>query len=99
MRCEMRPPESGRDGPAPVPGKTLITHLDEGLDFLGWHIQRHRERGTRQHYVYGPQGGQGGHGQGKGDLPPGSQPGWKPCCTRSTGCCGTGSTTSGPACR
>ncbi|WP_200309442.1 group II intron reverse transcriptase/maturase [Streptomyces adelaidensis] len=34
------------------PEKTLITHIDEGLDFLGWHIQRHRKRGTRQHYVY-----------------------------------------------
>ena len=34
------------------PEKTLITHIDEGLDFLGWHIQRHRKRGTNQHYVY-----------------------------------------------
>jgi RNA-directed DNA polymerase len=34
------------------PEKTLITHIDEGLDFLGWHIQRHRKRGTSQHYVY-----------------------------------------------
>jgi RNA-directed DNA polymerase len=32
--------------------KTLITHIDEGLDFLGWHIQRHRKRGTSGHYVY-----------------------------------------------
>jgi RNA-directed DNA polymerase len=24
--------------------KTLVTHIDEGLDFLGWHIQRHRKR-------------------------------------------------------
>jgi RNA-directed DNA polymerase len=32
--------------------KTLITHIDEGLDFLGWHIQRHRKRGTNRHYVY-----------------------------------------------
>lgn len=34
------------------PEKTLITHIDEGLDFLGWRIQRHRKRGTRQQYVY-----------------------------------------------
>ncbi|MGC5054966.1 group II intron reverse transcriptase/maturase [Micromonospora sp. DT48] len=34
------------------PEKTLITHIDEGLDFLGWRIQRHRKRGTNQHYVY-----------------------------------------------
>ena len=35
------------------PEKTLITHIDEGLDFLGWRIQRHRKRGTqRQQYIY-----------------------------------------------
>ena len=34
------------------PEKTLITHIDEGLDFLGWRIQRHRKRGTNRHYVY-----------------------------------------------
>jgi RNA-directed DNA polymerase len=32
--------------------KTLITHIDEGLDFLGWRIQRHRKRGTSKQYVY-----------------------------------------------
>ena len=32
--------------------KTLITHIDDGLDFLGWHIRRHRKRGTNEHYVY-----------------------------------------------
>ncbi|HTR68943.1 MAG TPA: group II intron reverse transcriptase/maturase [Mycobacteriales bacterium] len=32
--------------------KTLVTHIDEGLDFLGWRIQRHRKRGTDRHYVY-----------------------------------------------
>jgi len=34
------------------PEKTLINHIDEGLDFLGWHIQRHRKRGTNKYYVY-----------------------------------------------
>ena len=34
------------------PDKTLITHIDEGLDFLGWRIQRHRKRGTSSSYVY-----------------------------------------------
>lgn len=34
------------------PDKTLITHIDEGLVFLGWHIQRRRKRGTNRHYVY-----------------------------------------------
>jgi len=32
--------------------KTAITHIDEGVDFLGWRIQRRRKRGTDQHYVY-----------------------------------------------
>jgi len=32
--------------------KTLITHIETGLDFLGWRIQRHRKKGTSQHYVY-----------------------------------------------
>ena len=34
------------------PEKTLITHIDEGLDFLGWRIQRHQKPGTGKHYVY-----------------------------------------------
>jgi RNA-directed DNA polymerase len=34
------------------PEKTVITHIDEGLDFLGWRIQRHRKRGTGKYYVY-----------------------------------------------
>ena len=32
--------------------KTLITHIDQGLDFLGWRIQRHRKQGTTRYYVY-----------------------------------------------
>jgi RNA-directed DNA polymerase len=32
--------------------KTAITHIDEGVDFLGWRIQRHRKRGTHRYYVY-----------------------------------------------
>jgi RNA-directed DNA polymerase len=32
--------------------KTMVTHIDEGLDFLGWRIQRHRKRGTVARYVY-----------------------------------------------
>jgi RNA-directed DNA polymerase len=32
--------------------KSRVCHLDEGLDFLGFHIQRRRKRGTTKHYVY-----------------------------------------------
>lgn len=32
--------------------KTTVAHLDEGFDFLGFRIQRHRQRGSNKHYVY-----------------------------------------------
>ncbi|AUH40498.1 group II intron reverse transcriptase/maturase [Streptomyces sp. CMB-StM0423] len=32
--------------------KTLITHIDEGLDFLGWRIQRHVKASEKREYVY-----------------------------------------------
>ena len=32
--------------------KTRVCHLDEGFDFLGFHIQRRRKRGTSKMYVY-----------------------------------------------
>src|SRR5271166_5360576 len=34
------------------PNFRLVRHTDEGLDFLGWHIQRRRKRGTSNSYVY-----------------------------------------------
>jgi RNA-directed DNA polymerase len=34
------------------PDKTRIVHIDEGFDFLGFHIRRQRKRGTQKHYVY-----------------------------------------------
>jgi len=32
--------------------KTRVSHIDEGLDFLGFHIQRRRRRGTTKRVVY-----------------------------------------------
>jgi RNA-directed DNA polymerase len=32
--------------------KTRIAHIDEGVDFLGFRIQRHRQRGSDKRYVY-----------------------------------------------
>jgi RNA-directed DNA polymerase len=32
--------------------KTTIAHIDEGLDFLGFRIQRCQQRGSRRRYVY-----------------------------------------------
>jgi RNA-directed DNA polymerase len=32
--------------------KTRITHIDEGLDFLGYRMQGHQKRGTAKRYVY-----------------------------------------------
>lgn len=34
------------------PEKTHIAHIDEGFDFLGHHIQRHRQWGSDRQYVY-----------------------------------------------
>ena len=35
-----------------APEKTRVVHIDEGFDFLGFHIRRLRKRGTQKHYVY-----------------------------------------------
>src|SRR5919112_2452915 len=35
-----------------APEKTRAVHIDEGFDFLGFHIRRMRKRGTNKHYVY-----------------------------------------------
>ena len=32
--------------------KTRITHIDEGFDFLGMRIQRHKKRGAQKRHVY-----------------------------------------------
>ena len=34
------------------PAKTRIVHMSDGFDFLGFHIQWRRKRGTNQWYVY-----------------------------------------------
>jgi RNA-directed DNA polymerase len=33
--------------------KTKVAHIDEGLDFLGWRIQRRQKRGGTKRYVGG----------------------------------------------
>jgi RNA-directed DNA polymerase len=35
-----------------APEKTHIAHIDEGFDFLGHHIQRHRQWGSDRQHVY-----------------------------------------------
>ncbi len=32
--------------------KTTVCHVDQGFDFLGYRVQRHRKRGTAKHFVY-----------------------------------------------
>jgi RNA-directed DNA polymerase len=32
--------------------KTRVVHIDEGFDFLGFHIRRMRKPGTNKHYIY-----------------------------------------------
>jgi RNA-directed DNA polymerase len=35
-----------------APEKTNVVHVDEGFDFLGFHIRRMRKRGTQKQYIY-----------------------------------------------
>jgi RNA-directed DNA polymerase len=35
-----------------APEKTRVVHIDEGFDFLGFHIRRQRKRGTEKSVVY-----------------------------------------------
>ena len=35
-----------------APEKTGIAHIDEGFDFLGFHIQRHRQKGSGRYLIY-----------------------------------------------
>jgi RNA-directed DNA polymerase len=35
-----------------APEKTAVVHIDEGFDFLGFHIRRQRKGGTQKWYVY-----------------------------------------------
>jgi RNA-directed DNA polymerase len=32
--------------------KTRVLHMDEGFEFLGWRIQRHRQWGSQKHHIY-----------------------------------------------
>jgi RNA-directed DNA polymerase len=34
------------------PAKTRVTHMSDGFDFLGFHIQWRRKRGTNRWHVY-----------------------------------------------
>ena len=82
--------------------KTMITHIDEGLDFLGWRIQRHRKRGTnRKLRLHLPVEEGAGAIMDKVKTLPARQRTERspPCCTGSTRCCGAGAPTSGTACR
>src|SRR5215218_6269146 len=49
------------------PEKTRVVHIDEGFDFLGFHIRRRRKRGTQKQSDYttpSKKGRSGGQGQG-----------------------------------
>lgn len=35
-----------------APEKTHVVHIDEGFDFLGFHLQRHTQIGSTRAYVY-----------------------------------------------
>jgi RNA-directed DNA polymerase len=35
-----------------APEKTRVVAINEGFDFLGFHIQRHTQKGSNRSYVY-----------------------------------------------
>jgi RNA-directed DNA polymerase len=35
-----------------APEKTRVVHIDEGFDFLGFHIQRHQQKGSTRRFIY-----------------------------------------------
>lgn len=35
-----------------APDKTAVVHIDEGFDFLGFRIRRHRQKGSDRHLIY-----------------------------------------------
>lgn len=35
-----------------APDKTRVVHIDEGFDFLGFHIQRHHQKGSDRRLIY-----------------------------------------------
>ena len=81
--------------------KTTIAHIDEGFDFLGWRIQRHRKRGAdkQSSTPSRPRGARLHHGHGARRSPARARTNRSPtCCAGSTRCCGAGPTTSGTAC-
>jgi hypothetical protein len=70
--------------------KTLITHIGEGLDFLGWRIQRHRSTSQKTGLVESPllSNGHGGFGKRPGET---DQPkGWHRASGRLRGICPAG---------
>ena len=82
--------------------KTRVCHIDEGFDFLGLRIQRHRKRGTNEAlrlHLPLEEGARLHQGQGADAHPTGRRTSRSPpCCTGSTRCCGAGPTTSVTAC-
>jgi RNA-directed DNA polymerase len=82
--------------------KTMITHIEVGLDFLGWRIQRHRKRGTTGHCVYtyrSRKPSRRSRPRSRRCAAQTSTGHCQLCCTGSTRCCAAGAPTSGQGCR
>ena len=79
--------------------KSRVCHLDEGFDFLGFHIQRRRKRGTSEDDVYTyPSKKALASITGKVRAVTNTEHDIArspTCCASSTRCCGDGATTSG----
>jgi len=84
------------------PAKTKTCHIDEGFDFLGFHIQRRRKRGADRRVVYtypSKKALASIVGRVRALTAERHTRRLPPCCASSTRCCRDGAPTSGTACR
>jgi RNA-directed DNA polymerase len=83
--------------------KTRVCHIDEGFDFLGWHIQRRAWRsrtGKRAIYTYPSEKALASIiGKIRDLTRRGNIEHSRTCCAGSTRCCGAGALISGTVCR
>ena len=80
--------------------KTRITHIDEGIEFLGWRIQRHRARTAAATSTPTPPNRRLRRSRPRSRRSPAAATTRRSasCCTGSTRCCAAGAPTSAAGC-
>jgi len=82
------------------PEKTRITHINEGIEFLGWRLQRHRASNGRSYvYTYASKPSLAAvKAKVKAITRSGPHRRSASCCTGSTRCCAAGAPTFAAEC-